>query len=133
MSDVSLPNIESLRTQFDNEVISLRYVHIPGRPSDACYDVHCSGETIRSITLNNSKSDVRKQNDCRLVVPGLCHPHIHLDKCFLLSHPKYADLEINKGDFSEAMKLTSLFSSTCLSNHQLDLGIITLLFIHSKI
>ncbi|KAI9746090.1 MAG: hypothetical protein M1818_000771 [Claussenomyces sp. TS43310] len=27
-------------------------------------------------------------------------------KCFLLSHPKYADLEIEKGDFAEALELT---------------------------
>lgn len=43
----------------------------------------------------------------QLLLPSLCHPHIHLDKCFLLSHSKYDDLEIIKGDFSEALELTS--------------------------
>lgn len=42
-----------------------------------------------------------------VLAPSLCHPHIHLDKCFLLSDPKYSDLEIVRGDFSEALTLTS--------------------------
>lgn len=42
-----------------------------------------------------------------LIAPSLCHAHIHLDKCFLLSDPKFSDLEIIEGDFPEAMKLTS--------------------------
>ncbi|KAF7868304.1 hypothetical protein EAF04_004836 [Stromatinia cepivora] len=107
MSEISMPNLEQMRSLRNNGISSFRSVHIPGRPSDSCYDVHCLGGTIRSITTDNSPSDVGKQSDYRLMVPGLCHPHIHLDKCFLLSHPKYADLEINEGDFSEAMKLTS--------------------------
>jgi len=41
-----------------------------------------------------------------LLAPSLCHAHVHLDKCFLLQDPKYADLPIVKGDFSEAMELT---------------------------
>ena len=41
------------------------------------------------------------------VLPSLCHPHIHLDKCFLSSHTKYDDLEIIRGDFLEALELTS--------------------------
>ncbi|KAJ8071071.1 hypothetical protein OCU04_001416 [Sclerotinia nivalis] len=107
MSEISMPNAEQLRPPRNNNISSFRNVHIPGRPSDSCYDVHCLGGIIRSITTDNSPSDVGKQSDYRLIVPGLCHPHIHLDKCFLLSHPKYVDLEINEGDFSEAMKLTS--------------------------
>ena len=42
-----------------------------------------------------------------LLLPSLCHPHIHLDKCFLLSHPKYGDLQIVNGGFAEALELTS--------------------------
>lgn len=42
-----------------------------------------------------------------LLAPTLCHPHIHLDKAFLLQHPKYAHLQVSKGDFKEAMELTS--------------------------
>jgi cytosine/adenosine deaminase-related metal-dependent hydrolase len=42
----------------------------------------------------------------RLLAPSLCHAHIHLDKCFLLQDPKFADLQIEKGDFHEAMEMT---------------------------
>ena len=42
-----------------------------------------------------------------LVGPSLCHAHVHLDKCFLLNDPKYADLEIVEGSFAEALDLTS--------------------------
>lgn len=41
-----------------------------------------------------------------IVTTSLCHPHIHLDKAFLLSHPKYAHLQLQRGDFAEAMELT---------------------------
>ena len=41
-----------------------------------------------------------------LLAPSLCHPHLHLDKAYLLSHPKYAHLQLQRGDFKEAMDLT---------------------------
>jgi cytosine/adenosine deaminase-related metal-dependent hydrolase len=41
-----------------------------------------------------------------LLAPSLCHPHVHLDKAYLLSHPKYSHLQIERGNFSEAMDLT---------------------------
>jgi cytosine/adenosine deaminase-related metal-dependent hydrolase len=41
-----------------------------------------------------------------LLAPSLCHPHVHIDKAYLLSHPKYAHLQIERGDFAEAMELT---------------------------
>lgn len=41
-----------------------------------------------------------------LLIPSLCHPHIHIDKAYLLSHPRYAHLQVEKGDFDEAMTLT---------------------------
>lgn len=125
MSETFMPNVEQLKTLQKNEISSFRDVHIPGGPSDSCHDVNCLTGSIRSITsADNSTSDSAKQKDYRLIVPGLCHPHIHLDKCFLLSHPKYADLEINDGDFSEAMKLTSVSLSDCFVNHQADIAII---------
>ncbi|KAK4891888.1 hypothetical protein LTR27_009587 [Elasticomyces elasticus] len=41
-----------------------------------------------------------------LLCPSLCHPHIHLDKAFLLSHPRHSHLQIQRGDFAEAMEMT---------------------------
>lgn len=45
-----------------------------------------------------------------LLLPSLCHPHIHLDKPFLLtSHlEQYADLAPQDGSFQEALRNTSL-------------------------
>lgn len=42
-----------------------------------------------------------------VLAPSLCHPHVHLDKCFLLYDSKYSDLEIIDGSFEEAMDLTA--------------------------
>lgn len=41
-----------------------------------------------------------------LLAPSFCHPHIHIDKAYLLSHPKYASMRLQKGGFEEAMSLT---------------------------
>ena len=40
-----------------------------------------------------------------IITPTLCHAHMHLDKAFLTSHPKYADLALEQGGFEEAMDL----------------------------
>lgn len=50
-----------------------------------------------------------------LLLPPLCHPHIHLDKPYLLTsnrapsatHPDYSDLLPTTGDFQEALANTS--------------------------
>lgn len=57
-----------------------------------------------------------------ILAPSLCHPHIHLDKCFLLSDPKYSDLEIVKGDFPEALALTAEAKSRFGENDLLRRG-----------
>ncbi|KAI6088209.1 Metallo-dependent hydrolase [Hypoxylon rubiginosum] len=51
----------------------------------------------------------------KLLLPPLCHPHIHLDKAYLLtcnnpiseSHPNYSDLIPETGSFEEALLNTS--------------------------
>ncbi|RGP74507.1 cytosine deaminase [Fusarium longipes] len=50
-----------------------------------------------------------------LILPSLCHPHIHLDKPYLLtcnhssskSHPDYSDLVPKTGSFGEALSNTA--------------------------
>jgi cytosine/adenosine deaminase-related metal-dependent hydrolase len=81
-------------------------VRLAGKPTDSRWDISCKDGSIDSIT-EYAPSSPAQNSSCRFLAPSLCHPHIHLDKCFLLSHPKYADLKIKKGDFAEAMKLTS--------------------------
>ncbi|KUJ08593.1 Metallo-dependent hydrolase [Mollisia scopiformis] len=92
----------SYASSTDSAELNFQGVYIAGKPENVQYDVCCKQGVITSMT--ESQPD---QPYGGLLVPSLCHPHIHLDKSYLLSHPKYADLEIEKGDFAEAMKLTS--------------------------
>ncbi|KAI1452975.1 Metallo-dependent hydrolase [Annulohypoxylon moriforme] len=65
-------------------------------------------------------SQIRPSNDVaseppKLLLPALCHPHIHLDKPFLLTcgnpssktRPDYSDLVPRTGSFEEALRNTS--------------------------
>lgn len=88
-----------------SDILALKGVRLAGRPANVLWDVICEEGCISSI--QEHRQDQKVMVDERLLTPGLCHPHIHLDKCFLLSHPKFTDLEIQKGDFAEAMELTS--------------------------
>ena len=81
-------------------------VCLAGKSTGSRWDISCSNGSIDSITEHTHSSSA-ESTSCRFLAPSLCHPHIHLDKCFLLSHPKYADLKIKEGDFAEAMRLTS--------------------------
>jgi len=84
---------------------NLNGVHLINKPPNSLWNIFCKDGLISKISEYEGEPNARP--DGRLVAPSLCHPHIHLDKCFLLSHPKYADLEIKKGDFEEALSLTS--------------------------
>lgn len=54
----------------------------------------------------------------RLVLPSLAHPHIHLDKPYLLSHKDTSHLRPQTGTFEEALTLTAeakpLYTSAAL-------------------
>jgi cytosine/adenosine deaminase-related metal-dependent hydrolase len=84
------------------EDLAFNGVRLSGQPAETLWDLKCSNGHISTI-----QKHLNGVADERLVTPSLCHPHIHLDKCFLLQHPKYADLQIKKGHFAEAMELTS--------------------------
>jgi cytosine/adenosine deaminase-related metal-dependent hydrolase len=81
------------------------------RPGDEAYDVKIDSSTISSITPSTKDSN----RPCSLLLPSLCHPHIHLDKACLLStfrspNPQashYASLQPQTGTFTEALQLTS--------------------------
>lgn len=75
------------------------------------FDVTISNGTISSISSHDAnrlpEPNTNTISGCgALLGPSLCHPHIHLDKAFLLSHPRYAHLQPQSGDFKEAMTLT---------------------------
>ena len=97
----------------------IRDVRLSGHAPVARWDVHLEDgkrESVKPAEVLDYPSlgpSLEKEDQqildggSRLLLPSLCHPHIHLDKCFLLSHPKYGDLEIVTGDFAEALELTS--------------------------
>ena len=119
----SAQDIESLCTELPpplpclseplNKIIRVR---LPGKPSSSLWDVSIEQGRISSIDPHEARPDNSKSTGCvqngimdganRLLAPSLCHAHIHLDKCFLLQDPKYSDLQIESGDFEEAMELT---------------------------
>lgn len=75
------------------------------------YDVLLDGATISSVEQHDANRlpppSTNSISGCgALLAPSLCHPHIHLDKAFLLSHPRYTHLQPQTGDFKEAMSLT---------------------------
>ncbi|KAH7083368.1 cytosine deaminase protein-like protein [Paraphoma chrysanthemicola] len=85
-------------------------VRIPNKSSSELWDVMIDEGLIASINAHDSKIDTSASDvldgASRLIAPSLCHAHIHLDKCFLLQDPKYSDLQIQSGDFKEAMEMT---------------------------
>jgi len=100
----------------------LRGVLLPHLSPTEHYDIHISPTTgtITSITpsappqapstspptLAPPDTSVLPLTSC-ITLPSLCHPHIHLDKPHLLSHPRYSHLQPKSGSFAEALSLTA--------------------------
>ena len=94
------------------DVISGARILTGGWDLEVQHDIHIEDNIIKDIVPHRTNASSSKSktvfdaSNC-LIAPSLCHAHIHLDKCFLLSDPKFADLEIVKGDFAEAMEITA--------------------------
>jgi hypothetical protein len=88
--------------------LNLTGVYLAGKPQGTRWNICCRKGQVTEVAEHKALGS-DQEKPIQFVMPSLCHPHIHLDKCFLLSHPKYADLEIETGDFAEALKLTSRF------------------------
>jgi cytosine/adenosine deaminase-related metal-dependent hydrolase len=86
-------------------------VRLPGKQPSQLWDITIRDGRIASVDEHNGSTDFDQEGTLdgtrRLLAPSLCHAHIHLDKCFLLQDPKYEDLQIESGDFKEAMEMTS--------------------------
>lgn len=94
------------------DVIAGAWIIFQGWDPQQQYDIILDDRKIKEIVDHKPNAGTHPLDavlDARncLIAPSLCHAHVHLDKCFLLSDPKYADLEIIEGDFAEAMELTS--------------------------
>lgn len=85
-------------------------VRIPNEPPSSQWDITIEDGKIASVDAHDSKLGAPAHDvldgENRLIAPSFCHAHIHLDKCFLLQDPKFSDLQIESGDFNEAMQMT---------------------------
>ncbi|ERF74410.1 hypothetical protein EPUS_06588 [Endocarpon pusillum Z07020] len=84
-------------------------VHLAHQPPSSIWDVEIKDGKITSVQPSVSASAASPSGKHSILLPSLCHPHIHLDKAFLLSsdYPQYADLAPTAGTFQEALSNTA--------------------------
>ncbi|CEI65632.1 hypothetical protein FVEN_g8889 [Fusarium venenatum] len=90
--------------------MSLQNVILPLQDSSKQWDIQIQDGVVSSMKLSGSPSP-----NPSLLLPSLCHPHIHLDKPYLLTcnhsssdnHPDYSDLVPKSGSFDEALSNTA--------------------------
>ncbi|KAK7931933.1 cytosine deaminase [Apiospora marii] len=91
--------------------MKLQNVILADEPSGSRWDLEVSDGRLQ--TKEATKADPEAPSS--LLLPPLCHPHIHLDKSYLLTcnhapsgpHPDYTDLVPQSGSFGEALANTS--------------------------
>jgi cytosine/adenosine deaminase-related metal-dependent hydrolase len=105
-----------------NELQCISNVRLPGQPST--WDIQITyptpGGKITSVTPHQdedtdeadkkstpSNPTSNLESEAPLVLPALTHPHIHLDKAFIHSTPKYAPFLPSTGTFHEALSNTT--------------------------
>ena len=110
--DFRSPTMDSTTTNPSDRRISLiSNVSLPKTEAGSIWDVAIHKGIVTDIRPHDPSHVTAERSNCisgagALLAPSLCHPHVHIDKAYLLSHPKYAHLQIQKGDFAEAMELT---------------------------
>ncbi|KAK6008209.1 hypothetical protein QM012_000112 [Aureobasidium pullulans] len=123
----------SASLQPSGRVHDLLNVSLPCTKPGSLWDINLSfSGAVQKVTphdpalldvLKNDTSSPYINGHGALLAPALCHPHIHIDKAYLLSHPKYAHLQIEKGSFDEAMELTSKAKSSFEHDDLLERGL----------
>jgi cytosine/adenosine deaminase-related metal-dependent hydrolase len=109
--EAELARIQAPASQSTPETIHISNVTLPGITHAS--DLSITSSKITSIQHHNPSSNPSSNTllhspSSALIAPSLCHPHIHLDKPYLLSHPRFAASQtIQEGTFAEAMALTS--------------------------
>lgn len=93
----------------DKKSAIFRNVSLPQTPAGSRWNVRVRDGKYENVTeVTDADDELPDSIDGRggLLAPSLCHPHVHIDKAYLLSHPRYSHLRVEKGDFQEAMSLT---------------------------
>lgn len=92
----------------------IRGVRAASSPKNICYNLSIDSEQGRITNIqpvspetDNENAPLRSRDmqQC-FALPSLCHPHVHLDKPYLLSHPSTSHLVPKSGDFKEALSMT---------------------------
>ncbi|KAJ8472589.1 hypothetical protein ONZ45_g16603 [Pleurotus djamor] len=89
-------------------ITNVRLPHSDPVKAKRLWKVECRGGRVSKVSDMQDGFKVTSERyycfDCKgaFMLPALCHPHIHLDKCFIMSKCGHLD----KGDFEEAMTLT---------------------------
>ncbi|KAL5501671.1 hypothetical protein ACEPAH_8931 [Sanghuangporus vaninii] len=97
-------------------ILNVRLAHTDQDLTTKLYTIHCNGKNVlkmepqEKFTWNDEweHDSIYVNGRGGLLVPSLCHSHIHTDKCFILD--KGAPLVV--GDFSEALRVTSAVKET---------------------
>ncbi|KAI5119204.1 hypothetical protein M0805_004459 [Coniferiporia weirii] len=85
------------------------------------YTVRCEGDRVvevqgRTTDEVGANPEVAESNNIDgrggLLLPSLCHSHIHLDKCYILDRGE----PLTTGDFAEALRVTSDVKATFKDN-----------------
>jgi cytosine/adenosine deaminase-related metal-dependent hydrolase len=90
-----------------NADLELNGVRLAGHPPTELFNIKILDNKIHSITTQPTPPASPSPS---LLLPSLCHPHIHLDKAFLLTSnhtDRYHDLAPTTGTFREALSNTS--------------------------
>lgn len=101
----ALYNIDMLTMELRNVIDGF------GPQAGARWDMELQDGRVQHLRPSEADPDVPSQ----LLLPPLCHPHIHLDKAYILTchhspcppHPDYSDLGPVTGSFDEALANTS--------------------------
>ncbi|KDQ62409.1 hypothetical protein JAAARDRAFT_30317 [Jaapia argillacea MUCL 33604] len=105
----------------------IRRIHLPSKVSaypHRLYDVFCNSGRVSDIRESSDDAPLPEAPGMQVIdtggrgilLPSLCHSHIHLDKCFLLEK---CDALVT-GDFKEALQVTSK-AKACFRYYQDDL------------
>ena len=77
---------------------------------------------ITSVSPRIGPLSALSLNTPPLALPSLCHPHIHLDKPYLLTHPRTEHLQPEHDTFKEAMRVTSDAKNEYTRNSLIERG-----------
>ncbi|KAK5126140.1 hypothetical protein LTR85_011495 [Meristemomyces frigidus] len=121
----------------NRQIERIHNVSLPNTPAGSRWDLTFTpaGKVSRVTTSSSPQASSsepshptqERNSECinghgALLAPSLCHPHVHLDKAYLLSHPRYSDLQIERGDFAEAMELTGKAKASFTPEDLLERG-----------